>query len=283
MFLFTLTKTPHIHARKVSFLCGKDEKGRSGATEVRLTAAGREQAKRFVNGRSIRTAQSARPDAHPMPAELDGKKTTGVISRKGGRHRFGFIDLNGFGEVAPHIYFRYADSEFAAASPKDLYYPRAGLEVEFTCHMDAETNRAFATDVVFTAAGRAAAETRAVERTERAKNGHEEKGSGAKSAKERKPTMEVVPGLAGTSMTGIIEFAETKSSREKKFGFIDVAASRIYFSFADFQDAKHQPRKGLEVSFEVSVDDTDRPFASKVRLTASGAAEADRKAAAAST
>lgn len=66
-----------------------------------------------------------------------------------------------------------------------------------------------------------------------------------------------------------------------RYGFINFGTEdatettpRVYFNFTDYQDAEFVARKGYTVEFLVSKDESDRAFASNVRLTAAGRAQA---------
>lgn len=68
-----------------------------------------------------------------------------------------------------------------------------------------------------------------------------------------------------------------------QFGFIYVGEGphsetpRVYFSFKEYTETKFPPRRGYLVEFECAEDDTDRVFASNVRLTAEGMKEAEER------
>lgn len=68
-----------------------------------------------------------------------------------------------------------------------------------------------------------------------------------------------------------------------QFGFIYVGEGphsetpRVYFSFKEYTETKFPPRRGYLVEFECAEDDTDRVFASNVRLTTAGMKEAEER------
>ena len=68
-----------------------------------------------------------------------------------------------------------------------------------------------------------------------------------------------------------------------QFGFIYVGEGphsetpRVYFSFKEYSEAQFPPRRGYLVEFECAVDDSDRVFASNVRLTEAGMKEAHER------
>lgn len=138
---------------------------------MRLTANGKAQAPAIVAAReaSARPAREPavrRENTVPVPEALIGKRAVGIVSKTGSRNKFSFIEMKdgcvtaADGKVmAPRIYFSF--SSVQGVNRGDTYWPQSGLEVEFTCMLDAERNSPFASDVQLTAAGRAEAEARA--------------------------------------------------------------------------------------------------------------------------
>lgn len=112
--------------------------------------------------------------------------------------------------------------------------------------------------------------------------GEKTEGSGEASApREKKPRPESVPvpaTLIGQTKTGVVS-AVIKKGRVK-FGFIhlgngpeiDESAPRIYFSFDQLADSTVPVRRGYIVSFKISADESQRPFADNVALTEEGKA-----------
>ena len=89
--------------------------------------------------------------------------------------------------------------------------------------------------------------------------------------------------LFGKNATGTID--GVINGGRSKYGFINIEGSdaRIYFSVTNFDAAEFPPRRGYGVEFLVTKDDTDRPSATNVKLTAEGkvqAAEREAKIAA---
>jgi len=120
----------------------------------------------------------------PVPSDLVGKRTVGLVSAivRRGRLKFGFISL-GTEEIAENesvkIYF-----SFESLSDPNLFL-RRGYPVEFTVNLD-EKGRSFASDIMLTAAGvTVAAEREAAIAQRKLERGAEEKFDGPK--KERAP------------------------------------------------------------------------------------------------
>lgn len=91
--------------------------------------------------------------------------------------------------------------------------------------------------------------------------------------------------LVGKTNKGIVSYFNMRGP--SKFGFIYISDSlpgkgeaetlpRVYFKLDDYHnytpDTKYYPRRGYEVQFEISKDETDRFYAVNIRLTDSGVA-----------
>ena len=108
------------------------------------------------NKQSIKTVRKERPPSLPVPAELIGKKSVGVVTAviKKGKVKFGFIHIGDGSkpnEEVPKIYF-----SFSEISDKSLILRRDYI-VEFTSKLD-EEGRSFASDISLTEEGKRVAD-----------------------------------------------------------------------------------------------------------------------------
>lgn len=101
-------------------------------------------------------------------------------------------------------------------------------------------------------------------------------GSAPRERKERPVSIPVPPALVGSNQVGVVSAIIRKG--RVKFGFIhlcpgpeiDESTPRIYFSFAALADPAVTIRRGYVVSFKVSADEDQRPFAEDIALTEVG-------------
>ena len=114
----------------------------------------------------------------------------------------------------------------------------------------------------------------------RTRPAEETKGSDEEPVPARETTMSppVPKSMIGTTVTGKI--CDIVKKGRGQFGFIFIGEGtrtetpRIYFSFKDYTETNFPPRRGFLVEFECAEDDSERSFASKVRLTPEGLIEA---------
>lgn len=117
----------------------------------------------------------------------------------------------------------------------------------------------------------------------RARPTEDTKGSDEEPAQPRETIMSpsVPKSMIGTTVTGKI--CDIVKRGRGQFGFILIGEGsrsetpRIYFSFKDYTEANYPPRRSYLVEFECSEDDSERAFASNVRLTAEGLKEASER------
>lgn len=114
----------------------------------------------------------------------------------------------------------------------------------------------------------------------RTRPAEETKGLDEEPVPPRETTMSppVPKSMIGTTVTGKI--CDIVKKGRGQFGFIFIGEGtrtetpRIYFSFKDYTETNFPPRRGFLVEFECAEDDSERSFASKVRLTPEGLIEA---------
>lgn len=114
----------------------------------------------------------------------------------------------------------------------------------------------------------------------RTRPAEETKGSDEEPVPARETTMSppVPKSMIGTTVTGKI--CDIVKKGRGQFGFIFIGEGtrtetpRIYFSFKDYTETNFPPRRGFLVEFECAEDESERSFASKVRLTPEGLIEA---------
>ena len=117
----------------------------------------------------------------------------------------------------------------------------------------------------------------------RARATEDAKGSDEEPAQARETIMSpsVPKSMIGTTVTGKI--CDIVKRGRGQFGFILIGEGtrsetpRIYFSFKDYTEVNYPPRRSYLVEFECSEDDSERAFASNVRLTPEGLKDASER------
>ena len=117
----------------------------------------------------------------------------------------------------------------------------------------------------------------------RVRSTEETKGSDEEPAQPREPILSpLVPkSMIGTTVTGKI--CDIVMRGRGQFGFIFIGEGsrtetpRIYFSFKDYTETTFPPRRGYLVELECAEDETQRAYATNVRLTAEGLKEATER------
>lgn len=155
--------------------------------------------------------------------------------------------------------------------------------------------------VEVSAAGTASAPSSAVEASRRRRAGgsrrrrpikkettesEEEVAEVTRERKERPahvPSVEVPSDLIGKAAVG--EICDIIKRGRGKFGFIYIGEGefsrsetpRIYFNFKDYDDKVYLPRRGYSVEFVCKTDESNRPYAAEITLTAKGLEQAQAR------